>query len=112
MPPIKGHFDGTAVVLDERVTLAVGPAVQVGVVEARPLLAGFAAGMAELPFTPHADPTTAWMTGGPPDERDAIQIDPLDRVPDDFVRQFGSGRGEVHIADDFDDTPDEFNDYL
>ena len=55
---IKGHFDGTAVVLDEPATLAVGQAVRVEVVEpmatsepgvqpgppARKSLAGFAKG--------------------------------------------------------------------
>lgn len=54
---IKGHFDGTAVVLDEPATLAVGQAVRI-VVEAeasgiaptqpRKSLAGFAKGMFEM----------------------------------------------------------------
>ncbi len=53
MVSIKGHFDGTAVVLDEPATLAVGQAVRVviegpAVAPTRPprqSLAGFAKGM-------------------------------------------------------------------
>jgi hypothetical protein len=33
-------------------------------------------------------------------------------VPSDFVRRPGSGAGEIRMADDFDETPHEFRDYL
>ena len=56
MEPIKGHFDGTAVVLDEPATLAVGQAVRIVVIDDPPpaatpprrRLAGFAKGMFEM----------------------------------------------------------------
>jgi hypothetical protein len=63
-------------------------------------------------FTPYADSTAALMGGGAFDERDALHIDPLDAVPADFVRKPGSGAGEITMADDFDETPDDFKDYL
>jgi antitoxin (DNA-binding transcriptional repressor) of toxin-antitoxin stability system len=57
MPPIKGHFDGTSIVLDEPASLAVGQPVQV-VVEGplvpeagqqpRPSRFGFAKGTFEM----------------------------------------------------------------
>jgi hypothetical protein len=123
MISIKGHFDGNAIVLDEPppLTLAVGQAVRVVVQEqlqnnttspTRESLAGFANGMFEKSFAPHADPTSALMHAEPFDERDALRVDPLDAVPSDFVRRPGSGAGEIWIADDFDETPDEFKDYL
>lgn len=125
MSSIKGHFDGKAVVLDEPASLAVGQQVRVVVDspdanEAPPTprksRAGFdggtSGGMFEQSFTPHADPTAALMRGEPFDERDALHIDPLDAVPCDFIRQPGSGAGEIKMADDFDETPDEFKEYL
>ena len=55
---IKGHFDGTAIVLDEPATLAVGqivrvvvepePAPAVDAKPGRPPLAGFAKGMFDM----------------------------------------------------------------
>lgn len=52
------------------------------------------------------------MNGVPFDERDALHIDPPDAVPADFVRQPGSGAGEIRMSDDFDETPDDFKEYL
>lgn len=120
MSSIKGHFDGNTVVLDEPASLAVGQPVRVIVdssldenADAPPRsLRGVAKGMFEQSFTPHADPTAALMHGEPFDERNALDIDPLDAVPPDFVRQPGSGAGEIKMADDFDETPDEFKEYL
>ena len=54
MLSIKGHFDGTTVVLDEPASLEVGQAVRIVVELAaaptapRPSLAGFAKGMFEM----------------------------------------------------------------
>jgi hypothetical protein len=117
---LKAHFDGRAIVLDEPATLAVGQAVRVIVENApegtappapRESRFGFAKGMFEKSFTSHADATAALMHGEAFDERDALHIDPLDAVPGDFVRLPGSGAGEIKIADDFDETPDEFEEY-
>jgi hypothetical protein len=52
------------------------------------------------------------MNGETWDEKDALNIDPLDAVPADFVRKPGSGAGEIKMSDDFDETPDDFKEYL
>jgi hypothetical protein len=51
------------------------------------------------------------MNGQEWDERQAIHVDPLEQVPPDFVRKPGSGAGEIKMAPDFDETPDDFKDY-
>ena len=48
------------------------------------------------------------MIGDEWDESAALHIDPLDAVPADFVRRPGSGAGEITMADDFGETPEEF----
>jgi hypothetical protein len=70
MLTIKGHFDGTAVVLDEPASLAVGQVVQV-VVE------------------PAAEPT-------PPPRRSLA----------------GFAKGWFEMSDDFNDTPEDFAEYM
>ena len=107
MPSIKGHFDGSGIVLDEPppATLAVGQAVRV-VVDAPESAAPAPA------FTPFVEMTATLMTGDDWDEGVALHVDSLDRVPADFVRRPGSAAGQVTMADDFDRTPEEFKDYL
>jgi hypothetical protein len=86
---IKAHFDGTAVVLDEPASLAVGQQVRV--------------------ITDPSD-TAALLNGD--DESAALHIDPLDAVPASFVRRPGSAAGQIKMADDFNATPDDFEEYL
>jgi len=105
MPSIKGHFDGTAVVLDEPASLAVGQLVRV-------IVEGGAGECFEAPFNPLPDPTMSLFNGDAVDELDAIQVDPLDRVPPDFVRKPGSGAGQIKMAADFDATPADFGENL
>jgi hypothetical protein len=105
MSTLRGHFDGAAIVLDEPASLVVGQQVQVVV--------GAIANVAvESRFSPHPDPMITLMTGDAIDERDAIRIKPLDRVPPNFVRQPGSAAGQVKIAEDFDAIPPEFKDIV
>jgi hypothetical protein len=112
MTPLKGHFDGAAIILDDPAELAVGQPVHVILIGKGSSPATTAMVPTSFPFDPHPDPTVGLMTGSPLDERDAVHIDPLDQVPSDFVRQPGSGRGEVRLADDFDATPAGFEDDL
>jgi hypothetical protein len=107
MSSIKGHFDGNAVVLDEPASLTVGQLVRV-IVETN---SASAAGTPET-FNPHTDATSMLMNGEGWDEREAVKLDPLDRVPADFVRQPGSAAGAIEMAPDFDETPEDFKDYL
>jgi hypothetical protein len=102
MIALNAHFDGKVLIPDEPLAL---PANQKVRIELEPIPQGPI-------FTPHADPTAALMNGVAFDERDALHIDPLDAVPVDFVRQPGSGAGEIKMSDDFDQTPDDFKDYL
>ncbi len=114
---IKGHFDGTSVVLDEPASLAVGQEVRIVVDTissanaARTSVSGFAKGMLETTFTPFVDMTATLMNCDDWDEAAALHIDPLDRIPADFVRSPGSAAGQIKMADDFADTPEEFGDY-
>ena len=105
MIALNAHFDGKVLIPDEPLAL---PANQKVRIELEPIDAG----QASIRFTPHADPTAALMNGVAFDERDALHIDPLDAVPVDFVRQPGSGAGEIKMSDDFDQMPDDFKDYL
>ena len=93
---IKAHFDGKSIVFDEPAHLVAGQAVTV---------------IVEPGFSAVGDAMAPLMSGER-DERDALQIDPLEQVPADFVRQPGSGAGEIKMADDFDETPDDFKEYL
>jgi hypothetical protein len=99
MTSIRGHFDGTAVVLDEPAALVVGQPVRV-IVEADNVFSPWTAGIAAL------------CDDGAWDESVVLHIDPLDAVPADFVRRPGSAAGKIMMADDFAATPDEFKDYL
>ncbi len=101
MIALKAHFDGKVIVPDEPLSLTPHQNLRIPV---EPIESGCI-------FSPHADPTAALMNGVPLDERDALQIDPLDAVPADFVRQPGSGAGEIKMSADFDATPDDFQDY-
>ena len=94
---IKGHFDGRSIVLDEPAVLAVGQEVRI-LFEPVSTLYGIAADLL--------------IAGEPPDERKALNIDPAERVPADFVRQIPIRTGEIVIAEDFDDTPEDFKEYL
>ena len=110
MISIPAHFDGTTIVLDEPLTLVAGQQVRVLVYPApekrnpEP--------RTEQRFSLHRDTGVEVTSGEFYDEHDALHIDPLDAVPADFVRKPGSGAGEIRIADDFDETPDEFKDYM
>jgi hypothetical protein len=63
-------------------------------------------------FSPYTDLTAALMTGDTWDESESLHIDPLDAVPADFIRRPGSAAGQIQMADDFNDTPDDFVEYL
>lgn len=106
---IKGHFDGHAVVLDEPASLPVGQAVRVTVIESSEDVT--TPGSQSGSFSPHVDVTTLLMNGEEWDERQAIHVDPLERVPPDFVRKPGSAAGQIQMTPDFDETPDDFKDY-
>ena len=56
--------------------------------------------------------TASLMNSDQWDESAAFHIDPLDAVPADFVRRPGSAAGQIKMADDFEATPDGFEDYL
>jgi hypothetical protein len=105
MIALNAHFDGKVLIPDEPLALPKNQKVRI---ELEPIDAG----QTSVRFTPHADPTAALMNGEPYDERDALHIDPLDAVPAGFVRRPGSGAGEIKMSDDFDETPDDFKDYL
>lgn len=98
MVKLNAHFDGKVFVPDEPPALRPNQKVRISV---EPIDQG-------PTFTPHTDFTAALMTGGTWDEMDAMQIDPMDATPADFVRKPGSGAGEIKMSDDFDDTPDDF----
>lgn len=106
---IKGHFDGHAVVLDEPASLAVGQAVTVTAVDSPADVQ--TPGAQKIPFSPHVDPTTMLMNAEEWDERQAIDLDPLERVPLDLVRKPGSAAGQFQVPPDFDETPEDFKDY-
>lgn len=101
MVKLNAHFDGKVIVPDEPLSLPPNQKLRISI---EPIGNGHV-------FSPHADPTAALMMGEPLDERDALHIDPLDAVPADFVRRPGSGVGEIKIASDFDETPEDFKDY-
>jgi hypothetical protein len=104
MSYIKAHFDGDRVVLDEPASLAVGQQVRV-VTESAKAASG-------PHFTPLVDMTATLMSGDEWDESTALHVDPLDMVPSDFVRHPGSAAGQIKMADDFNATPDEFEEYV
>lgn len=118
LPTVNAHFDGTVIVPDEPLALNPGEKLRVTIERApaesgQPRRhAGNAKGMIEQNFTPFASMTATLMNADEWDEGVALQIDSLDRVPSDFVRQPGSGVGEIEMADDFNETPEEFKEYL
>ncbi len=99
---LNAHFDGKTIVPDEPVSLQPNQKLRITI---ETISEGSG-------FTPYVDLTTALMTGDGWDERDALHIDPLDATPADFVRRPGSAAGQIKIADDFNNTPDDFEDYL
>ena len=119
MASLKAHFDGQSIVLDEPATLAVGQAVRVLVETACGEDTHPATPPGESiqknddsPFTPFADMTATLMNGDEWDESTALHIDPLQAIPADFVRRPGSAAGQIKMADDFNATPDDFQEYL
>ena len=113
MASFKAHFDGTAIVLDEPATLAVGQEVRVVLREQTQ-----SADPAEVKdlspdgFTPFASMNATFMNADEWDEGAALHVDSFEAVPDDFVRHPGTAAGQMKIADDFDETLEEFKDYL
>lgn len=95
MIALKAHFDGKVLVPDEPLALAPNQKVRITI---EPDSEGSA--------------VAALMTGDRWDESDALHIDPLDVTPRDFVRAPGSAAGQIRMSDDFNDTPDEFEDHL
>lgn len=118
LPTVNAHFDGTVIVPDEPLELAPGEKLRVTIerapaeTEQPRLRAGSAKGMIEHNFTPFASMTATLMNGDEWDEGAALHVDSLDRIPEDFVRQPGSGSGEIEMAVDFNDTPEDFKEYL
>ena len=106
MVTLNAHFDGKTIVPDEPVSFPTNQKLRITIEAIDQAIEPAAI------FSPHADPVVALMVGDTFDERDALHIDPLFAVPADFVRQPGSGAGEIHLSDDFDETPDGFKDYL
>ena len=103
MTTILAHFDGQVIVPDEPLPFAPGEKVRV-TIERESVFGAV--------FTPFPDMTATLMNGDEWDESAAIHVDTLDRVPPDFVRQPGSGAGEIKMTEDFGDTPAEFEEYL
>jgi hypothetical protein len=106
MIALKAHFDGKVLVPDEPLDL---PANQKVRIELEPIEPGQ---VSQVRFSPFADLTAAFMSGDTWDESAALHIDPLDAVPADFVRRPGSAAGQIKMANDFNDTPDDFEEYL
>jgi len=118
MVTLNAHFDGKTIVPDEPVSFPTNQKLRITIEAIEQPIQQPIQQPIDQPiepaaiFSPHADPAAALMVGEPFDERDALHIDPLFAVPADFVRQPGSGAGEIHLSDDFDETPDGFKDYL
>jgi hypothetical protein len=102
MVTLNAHFDGKTIVPDEPLSLAPNQKLRITI---EPISEGSV-------FTPYTDASASLMNGEMWDEKDALNIDPLDAVPADFVRKPGSGAGEIKMSDDFDETPDDFKEYL
>jgi hypothetical protein len=106
MIALNAHFDGKVLIPDEPLDL---PANQQVRIELEPIESGQ---LGQVRFSPFADLTAVLMEGDPWDESTALHIDPLEAVPADFVRRPGSAAGQIKMADDFNDTPDDFEEYL
>ncbi len=120
---LRAHFDGHSIVLDEPAALTPGQTLRVLVepVADAPInpahalqkpLFGAGPGMFGVNFTPDPDATAAFMSGEAWDEGAALHVDPLDRVPEGFVREPGSAEGEIRFHPGFDDIPEGFAEYL
>ena len=116
---ISAHFDGQVIVPDQPLSLAPGEKVRVTIEREQTApssqprrQAGSAKGEVTIVFNAFPDMTDTLMNRDEWDERVALDIDSLDRVPADLVRKPGSGAGQIKIADDFDETPEEFKEYL
>ena len=40
------------------------------------------------------------------------ELERVDPIPPDFVRRPGSAAGQIEMSDDFNETPDDFKEYL
>ena len=127
MIALKAHFDGKVFVPDEPVGLAPNQRVRITVEAEEPTQPGEQTGAVKatgkrtfgtqkgvvMPvFTPFTDLTTELMNGDAWDESAVLHIDPLDATPKDFVRRPGSAAGKIKMAEDFNETPDDFEEYL
>lgn len=108
MVSFKGHFDGKAIILDEPAALDVGQ--EVDIVLRKPVSAD-AATSAEAPFSPDYDPSLL-PPGVEYNERDYVAAIEKKNATRKFERKLGIGKGEIWMADDFDETPEEFKEYM
>lgn len=104
MVKFNGHFDGKVIVPDEPVALTANQRFRISV---EPIESTTSR------FSPHADTTSSIMNEGDTwDESSALDIDPHDATPVDFVRRPGSAAGQIKMSEDFNNTPDDFEKYL
>lgn len=109
MVSFKGHFDGKSIVLDEPAPLQVGQEVDVVV---RNVSASDESAIISPPaFSLDYDPSLL-PPGVEYNERDYVRAIEQKYASVKFERKLGSGKGEIRIADDFDETPEEFKDYM
>ncbi len=117
LPAVNAHSDGNVIVPDEPLSLVPGEKLRVTIERNRDAdmyparrRAGNAKGEVWMSpdFNPFANMSATLMNGDEWDEAVALHIDPLDRVPSDFVRQPGSGAGEIIMTEDFDHSPEGF----
>jgi len=102
MIAFNAHFDGKVIVPDEPLSLVPNQPLRITIET-----------VSEGPvFTPYTDLTAALMNGDTWDETDALHVDRLDATPANFVRRPGTAAGQIKMADDFNDTPAEFEEHL
>ncbi len=106
MVALKAHYDGKVIVPDEPLSLAPNQPLRITIEQIEPVRSDGAT------FSPYTDLTAALRAGDMWDESAALHIDPFDAVPADFVRRPGSAAGQIQMADDFNETPDDFEEYL
>ena len=106
MIALKAHFDGKVIVPDEPLALKPNQRIRITIES------DDSSGSSMIVFSPFTDLTATLMNGDTWDESVALHIDPLDATPADFVRRPGSAAGQIKMADDFNDTPDDFEQYL
>ncbi len=110
MVQVDAKYDGKVLILEEPLDVAPGTVVRVMVVAAK---------RADSEQADASTTQNGWYLG------DAMAADPnfdereyLDRMerehptPPDLVRKPGSAKGEFVVPDDFDEIPEEFEDYI